>query len=37
MYGKIKLIHKNIRKWDEIDYPTKDKFLVKSMGLAESP
>ena len=32
----MKLIHKNIKKEDEINYLSQNKFLVKRMGLAES-
>ena len=36
MYCKIKLMHKNIKKQNEINYLKESKFLVKRMGLAES-
>ena len=36
MYCKIKLIHKNIKKKNEISYLSENKFLVERLGLAES-
>ena len=32
----MKLIHKNVKKQDEINFLSENKFLVKRMGLAES-
>ena len=36
MYWNIKLIHKNIKKQNQINYLSENKFLVKRMRLAES-
>ena len=36
MYCKIKLIHENIKNYNEINYLSENKFLIKRTWLAEN-